>query len=383
MGVPGTKSTSIGYGVCLLDDDVRAIASPRTRPRTRVMALIRSLPSWLPLFAVAVVLTVLAGCRSSQDAASVDPGETEQAPPVADVRQPTPTQAAAAAEGQLAIDAGDYNGAIEIFESLLDENPSLTVAYVGIGRAYQDQGNFARAEPAYERAARLEPRNFEAQYGHGEVLRALGKLREALRAFRKALTIDPNDVEALNAMGGTLVELGMPGSAIPAAEKAVELDPTNGRLRAALGTAFMLAKRYPEAIDEYEIAIELAGNDPEIITNLVECYAREERFREAVNAGEVLVNIAPSPMVWERLGRAYFKTGDFDASLESYRRALEIDPEYWPALNGVGVNELNAWLKSGRTEMAARVEAADAFRASVRINPDQPKVVKILTTYGI
>lgn len=327
------------------------------------------------------LLTV--GCETSPDTTAADAAAVDATPPVADVRQPTPGQAAMAAEGELAIDAGDYNEAIDIFESLLDENPSLTVAYVGIGRAYQDQGEFARAEPAYARAARLEPRNFTAQFGHGEVLRALGRLRDALRAFRKALTVEPDDVTALNAMGGTLVELGMPASAIPAAEKAVELEPTNGRLRAALGTAFMLSKRYSEAIDEYEIAIELAGNDPEIITNLVECYAKEQRFREAVNAGEVLVSLAPSPMIWERLGRAYFKTGDFDASLESYRRALEIDPEYWPALNGVGVNELNAWLKSGRTEMAARVEAADAFRASVRINPNQPKVVKILTTYGI
>lgn len=342
-----------------------------------------SISTLAAVLASVMILVSAVGCRTSQDAGEGDATTAEAPPPVADVRQPTPAQAAAVADGELAIDAGDYQEAIDIFESLLDENPSLTVAYVGIGRAYQDQGEFARAEPAYERAARLEPENFRAQYGHGEVLRALGRLRDALRAFRRALTIDPNDVAALNAMGGTLVELGMPGSAIPAAEKAVELDPTNGRLRAALGTAFMLAKRYPEAIDEYEIAIELAGNDPEIITNLVECYAREGRFREAVNAGEVLVSIAPSPMVWERLGRAYFKTGDFDASLESYRRALEIDPEYWPALNGVGVNELNAWLKSGRTEMAARVEAADAFRASVRINPDQPKVVKILTTYGI
>lgn len=340
-----------------------------------------------PLFpaplAIAIVTVALVGCRISPEPAESEEQAGQSPAPVADVRQPTPTQAAMAAEGQLAIDEGDYNAAIDIFESLLDENPSLTVAYVGIGRAYQDQGNFASAEPAYARAALLEPRNFNAQYGHGEVLRALGRLRDALRAFRKALTVDPDDVSALNAMGGTLVELGMPASAIPAAEKAVELEPTNGRLRAALGTAFMLSNRYSEAIDEYEIAIELAGNDPQIITNLVECYAKENRFREAVNAGEVLVSLAPSPVVWERLGRAYFKIGDFDASLESYRRALEIDPEYWPALNGVGVNELNAWLKSGRAEMAARIEAADAFRASVRINPNQPKVVKILTTYGI
>lgn len=69
--------------------------------------------------------------------------------------------------------------------------------------------------------------------------------------------------------------------------------------------------------------------------------------------------------------------------MESYRRGVEIDPEFWPAMNGIGVNELNAWLRSGRKEIEAKVAAGEAFRSSLRVYPDQPKVIQLLTTYPL
>ena len=339
----------------------------------------------LPMRTAVVVATLLAagGCVKAV------PEEVPDAPvpapprPVIDVRKPTAEQATRAESGRALIEAGEPAEAIEVFESLLDENPSLTVAYIGIGSAYESMGDAARAEPAFARAVRLEPRNFEAQFGHGEALRMLGRLREAIRAYQAALSIEANDADTLAALATSFIANDLPRSAIAPAEQVVDLRPDDGDAHAMLGTAYMLAGRTADAIDTYEIAIELTGNDAKLIGNLVECYAAEDRFREAVNSGEILLSIAPSPSAWERQGRSYFRLGDFDASVECYRRAVEIDPEYWPALNGIGVNELNRWLASGRQDEQSRDEAANAFRTSLRINPDQPKVVSLLTTYGL
>lgn len=332
----------------------------------------------------ALLLLLISGCVGAPDKQEVQDAPLPAPPrPVVDVRRPTPEQADRAAEGRALIDAGDPVEAIEVFESLLDENPSLTVAYIGIGTAYDSMGDAERAEPAFARAVRLEPRNFEAQFGHGETLRALGRLRDAIRAFQLALAVAPNDADALASLAAAFLEMDMPRSAVAPAERVVDLRPDQGEAHAMLGTAYMLAGRTADAIDTYEIAIELVGNDPQIIGNLVECYAKAERFKESVNAGEVLLSMAPSAIAWDRQGRSYFRLGDYDASLECYRRAVEIDPEYWPALNGIGVNELNAWLASERTQIEAMDAAASAFRSSLRINPDQPKVVRLLTTYGL
>jgi tetratricopeptide (TPR) repeat protein len=333
---------------------------------------------------MSTVLLLLAGGCASTPAEEVQDAPIPEPPrPVVDVRRPTLEQAERAAEGRALIDAGEPVEAIEVFESLLDENPSLTVAYIGIGQAYDTMGDAARAEPAFARAARLEPRNFEAQFGHGETLRALGRLRDAIRSFQLAMAIAPNDAEVLGSLAATFIEMDLARSAVAPAERVVALRPDQGEARAMLGTAYMLAGRTDDAIDTYEVAIEMVGNDPVLVGNLVECYADAGRFQESVNAGEVLLAMAPSAAAWDRQGRSHFRLEDYEASLDCYRSAVEIDSEYWPAFNGIGVNELNSWLMSDRSDLDARDAAASAFRSSLRFNPDQPKVVSLLTTYAL
>jgi hypothetical protein len=75
--------------------------------------------------------------------------------------------------------------------------------------------------------------------------------------------------------------------------------------------------------------------------------------------------------------------GDYGRSIDAYRRAVEIDGTCWRAQNGIGCNALNTWLLSERRDRAALQEAKQAFRRSLQANPDQPKVVALLTKYGV
>lgn len=328
--------------------------------------------------AVVIAAVLVAGCKSQEPVpepvSMVRPGV---------LKTPTPEQQIQLNSAEQAAASGDYETAVTLFEDLLDENPSLTLAYLGLGHIYVDMGELTKAEPAFERAARLEPGNFEAQFGHGEVLQMLGRLVDAIRAYQRALAVKPDSTHVLVNMTTAYLQLDMTRSAIAAARRAVELAPDDGRARADLGVAYQREGMFDDAIDQYEIALELLDSDPRIIGNLVECYSAENRFSEAVNASQVLVKIQPTAETWERLGRAYFRVGDYDSSLEAYIQSVELDKEYWPALNGIGVNELNQWLTGGRVSVKAREAAASAFRASLRVNPDQPKVVRLLTTYGL
>ena len=74
--------------------------------------------------------------------------------------------------------------------------------------------------------------------------------------------------------------------------------------------------------------------------------------------------------------------GDYQASIEAYRESVRVNPAYWPALNGVGCNALNTWLLSDKRNGAAFREARQAFRRSLRVNPEQEKVISLLSRYG-
>jgi tetratricopeptide (TPR) repeat protein len=286
-------------------------------------------------------------------------------------------------EAKAAKQAGNYGSALSLFQEILAENPTIATAYVGIGDIHMIQDDYEQAEPAYRRAARLEPRNFDAQFGHGLALHMLAQFAEAIRAFHRALTIEPENVEANLSMATTYLEIDKPRSAILFAEKAVRLDPDNGPARANLGAIYEMEGRNREAIEQYLAAMELLPPSPPLILNLINVLAKERRYEEVVNTAENLLKIEPSADAYERLAYAHFRLGDFEASAEAYRQAVELDDRHWQSWNGIGVTALNAWLLSKKRDTDAAFEARGAFRQSLRINPRQPKVVALLSNYQL
>jgi tetratricopeptide (TPR) repeat protein len=334
-----------------------------------------------PAGLVACVLAALcaAGCGSGGKAApgGIDAGATSSEP------DPRQRQQILAAEADAAKGAGEYALALALFREILADNPTSTSAYVGIGEVYLLQEDYAGAEPVFARAARLEPRSFDAQYGHGVALQMLERFMEAVKAYHRALTIRPESTDANLHLAMTYLQMGEPRSALVFAGKVVEIDPAHGPGRAALGSAYAALERYPEAVAQYEAAVELMEPTPPLLISLINALGKQRRYVDARNTAEYLVRLAPSAQAYERLGWASFRLGAYDESIEAYRGAVALDGDYWPACNGVGCNALNAWLLSDKRDTRALAEAKQAFRQSLRVNPDQPKVVSLLSKYGV
>lgn len=325
------------------------------------------------LLMMAAMSLILSGCVGSGSA---------NTPRVAN-GQIDDTQLQRMKDASSAKDSGDYDQALSLFQQILAENPTITSAYIGIGDIYVIKQDYEKAEPAYARAARLEPRNFDAQYGHGLALQMLDRLLDAIRAYHRALTINPNSFNANLNIATTYLQMNEPHSAIAFAEKAVEADPQSGAARVNLGAAYERVGRNSEAVSQYEAAIELMEPSPEVMMNLINALAKDKRYHEAVNTAEFLVRIEPSAQAYERLGWGHFKLAEYDESIVAYRKAVELDPNHWPALNGVGVNAINTWLVSKKQDRAAEREARQALRRSLQVNPDQPKVIALLSNYNL
>lgn len=315
----------------------------------------------------------LAGCAQ--------PERTTPRPAPAVQTEPSVAQEELLAQANAAVSASEYQDALSLFRELLAENPTLVDAHLGLGRTYEAMGDLQKAEPAYRRATTLEPENFDAQVGLGRVLTSLQKYNDAINAFHRALIIRPDNLEANMGMAMAYLKQNQAQQALAFAQKAVELAPADGEARVNLAVALERVGRNAEAIAAYETALELVEPRADILTSLVNLYAAEKRLVEATNAANELIRIAPSANSYERLGWVMFRSGDYVRSAEAYRKGVEIDPTSWPALNGVAINALNRWLTSSQQDVEARLEARDAFQRSLKINPDQPKVVAIVTRY--
>jgi Tfp pilus assembly protein PilF len=336
------------------------------------------------LLTAVVAVWALPGCETAKPTVATGPGPVAVRPVTRTPLEPTqPTEAEAALiDAAIAVaEVGDYEQALANFRELLAENPTLTEAHLGMATVLEKSGDLDRAERSFARAATLERDNFDAQSGHGRVLMALNRYNDAVRAWHKALVVRPESVEANIGMAMAFLGLDQPQTALGFAERAVRNDPQSGPARLELARTYERLGRIDEAIRTYEIALELNEPDDVILGSLVKLFCTAKRYAEAANASEELVKIAPSPNAYERLGWARFRLGEYEKSMAAYRKGVELDPNHWPSLNGVGTNAMNKWLTSGKKDDDSRIEARRSFQKSIKVNPDQPKVIAILTQY--
>jgi tetratricopeptide (TPR) repeat protein len=336
----------------------------------------------------ALAASLLAGCKTRSvvepEAQTSTPVVVIEAPKLEVRSKPSESEQVRLGAAEQAVATDDYETALRIFRELLQENPTLASAYAGMGAVHEKRGDLTLAEPAYARAAALDPGDFMAVSGHGRVLEALGRVKEAAISYQRALMIRPRDIGSNLAMSRLMLLTEQPESAVAFAERAVKIDPQDGQARLQYARALSRAGRGIDAIREYEAACELIEPPAEVMFALVNAYAKEKRYREAANAAEALVKTAPSAGAFERLGWALFRLNEFEASDRAYRKAIELDAAYWPALNGAGVNALNAWIQAGKSaEDPRRDEARAMLQRSLKSNPDQPKVAGLLLKYRL
>ncbi|MEN6478825.1 MAG: tetratricopeptide repeat protein [Anaerolineales bacterium] len=140
-----------------------------------------------PLLAALVLLVALSGCGA------------RRAADLADV-------------GQQALVQGDHRAAIAAFERALKLDPQADY-YLGLGLAYDLQGNADLALLNLGQAIALDPTNAEAFYRRGNVLGSLGDYGSALSDLAQALALDPTHARAYLSRASLLIELGNPGRA--------------------------------------------------------------------------------------------------------------------------------------------------------------------------
>lgn len=102
------------------------------------------------------------------------------------------------------------------------KNPML---YFLVGRSAYGAGNYWRAKEFYEKAIAVDPTLYIAYNGLGCALMRLGKHTQANTAFSAALATAPVSPEILNNIGRSLEKMGKPREAASYYKKALELRP--------------------------------------------------------------------------------------------------------------------------------------------------------------
>lgn len=302
----------------------------------------------------------------------------------ASANQATQTAANDAADQAIAhVRMGDPQAALAEFERAIALNPLLTRAHVGAGDQYLLLNQPEKAEARFRQAARQDPNNPRIHFKLGRALQVMGRLSEAIQAYLVALRLDPSDALANMNVSVAYMQAEEPGLARPFAERAVYLNPTNAAARINLGSVYAAMGEHRKAVDEYQQAAELVDPiSPELLVNLAESLRTLGEDAQVVNVLDQLLRTSESALAWERRGSALFRLRDYDAAQSSFARALELDPQHYPALNGMGVYRLNQYIWSQETDSAALGEALEHFRKSLQIEHRQPRIRELVSRFG-
>ena len=283
--------------------------------------------------------------------------------------------------GQAYLERGMVEQALAEFDLALEENPRLLDAHMAVGDIYRQRQDFVMAGMSFERAVTVAPASFDAHYYLGLMRQFGGDLTEAVRVYLRALVINPDSFAANQNLAIAYLDLGRPENATPFASRATMLEPHNQAAWANLAAVYSLIGKYDMAVESYREAVELGEMAAPVLLGLAEAHIRLGNYQLASVVLRNLIRREPSPTAYERLGYAQFKLHRFQAALDNFRTALSLDGGEVAALNGVGACLMTLYLQGDRANRSQRNESLQAWRRSVRIEPDQPRVIDLISRY--
>ncbi|MFK7835339.1 MAG: tetratricopeptide repeat protein [Sulfitobacter sp.] len=104
--------------------------------------------------------------------------------------------------GREAMEAQDYDLAIEHFTALTDHAPAFAEGYHARAEAYFRAELYGPALDDLEATLALNPTHYDAMFGLGVMFQEFGDLRKAATLYRKVLSFHPHHTNAAKALTG-------------------------------------------------------------------------------------------------------------------------------------------------------------------------------------
>ena len=226
-------------------------------------------------------------------------------------------------------------------------------------------GDYAQAEPSFEKLVRMEPQLAEVHANLGLIYFQEKKFSQAVPELRRALQLKPMLTDSQFFLAMSLSELGRYEEAVPALQKGFHSQHADVRRMCGLQLerAYTGLKRDSDAV---KVALEmekLYPNDPEVQYHDGKIFGNF-----AYVTMQKLWQAAPDS-VWKHQaeGEALESQGSFESAIGQYREVLARDPQR------PGIHYRLGRILLARSQKTGAPEATDAaakeFEAEIQLDP--------------
>jgi tetratricopeptide (TPR) repeat protein len=167
------------------------------------------------------------------------------------------------------------------------------------------------------------------------------RYKSAKETFEKILASNPNDINAVYWLGQTLIDSKDSAAAKDLYQKSLASNGNAPLLLVGMGQIMLMEGKKDEARQQFETAINLTkGKDVDVL-NAIGMANVKARMGDAAYAIEKLKQATETKkfrnaQTYLIMGNAYRKLIDGGNAVQSYNKALEIDPKLAAAKNGIG-----------------------------------------------
>ncbi|MBE8364260.1 tetratricopeptide repeat protein [Leptospira borgpetersenii] len=254
------------------------------------------------------------------------------------------TRVASALEnGNQAMRKKNYKEAASHFQTAIQNDPKNPTPYIFLGNARILTGEYEAALKAFESSLALKSDYQEAISGIAAVHYKTGNYRKSVSVLEKSISLFPNNAIYQNQMGLNMKALGEPAKALVYFTRARELDSAFAEPVTNLVFLLIAENRYKAARKEAE-SLKSESEKKQIISFIdvsEQIYEGDKHLRQGDTKGaKVFYEKAKKasseePSVYNAFGRLYFISGDPKSSEENFKKALSINKQNIPALQGL------------------------------------------------
>jgi arylsulfatase A-like enzyme/Flp pilus assembly protein TadD len=202
-----------------------------------------------------------------------------------------------------------------------------------------------------------ERKDFDQAFTHLATLyKEQGNMRQALEILKKGFEENPTNDRILGAFGISLVEAGHYDAAIEKLENALALIDCDPDLWIYLGVAYWSKKEFGLAEKAYQKALALDSNSPIIFNNLgslslsrAKSSKTKTDLHNAIRYFKTAIELDPNyASAYNGLGTAYGMAGDRDAAIACWKKAIDLKPDFGYPLYNLGLT----FLEEGQKDLA-------------------------------
>jgi protein O-GlcNAc transferase len=222
---------------------------------------------------------------------------------------------------------GEMDAAAASWTSAVALSPEFVPAIHALGTVALDRQAYDEAIERFQTTLQLKPDFVEARYNLALALLGAGKVPEARTALEQARQERPDDAAVLIVLADLHLAEGRVQEARPLTERAVSVAPRDAAAQAVHGSVLARQGDHAGALQAFTRAVELDPNDPNARLGLARAQLRLGAAAEAAGTLEALARELPrAAVVWVEWGTALAKLGQLEDAIEKLDRALEIDP---------------------------------------------------------